>query len=203
MLVRSQARNVRSLASSVSLMNGYDRDECQLEGQAVFRVVTSAADVVPTFVMAVPTACRVWVGDPLPILETAVSRSLTADFVASTCGLYTSCAEVETASRFVLTVSSADWIPALPPVRRAGLASAVTDCVRLARAVQTEALPEAVVVVSEALDFELDEQPATATTAIALAATRDLSFTVNGPSVGSDFADMVSRNQRTIITSPG
>jgi haloacid dehalogenase-like hydrolase len=149
--------------------------------------VTSAADVVPTFVMAVPTACKVWVGDPLPILETAVSRSLTADFIASTCGLYTDCAEVETASRFVLTVSSADWIPALPPVRREGLASAVTDCLRLARAVQTDALPDAiVVVVLEALDFELEEHPATAMTAIALAATRDLSFTVTVLPLGSE-----------------
>ena len=137
-------------------------------------------------------------------METAVSRSLTADFVASTCGLYTSCAEVETASRFVFTVSSADWIPALPPVRSAGLASAVTDCLRLARAVHTDALPDAtVVVVSEALDFELEEQPATAMTAIAIAATRYLSFTTTVLPLAPSFADMVSRNRWPIITSPG
>ena len=59
----------------------------QLDGQAVVNFVINAADVVPTFAIVVPTVCKVSVTLPLPISDTALSRSLTADFVASTSGL--------------------------------------------------------------------------------------------------------------------
>ena len=80
-------------AEEEALLRQYHRDGCpvptvQLDGQAVVNFVINAADVVPTFAIRwYQRVCKVSVTLPLPISDTALSRSLTADFVASTSGL--------------------------------------------------------------------------------------------------------------------
>ncbi len=151
--------------------------DCQVEGQPAWSAVIKVAAVALTLAMAVPTAWMLVVAFPFPRLSTAVWRSFTEDFTASTWVLYLAPAAAATLSRSAFTASRAAWIPSLPSVRTCGFVSAATDPLRSASSVQTV---RSVVVVAE-LDFELELQPVTVTTAITVAAMmNDLSLIVWG-----------------------